>query len=304
MKIREIDASKATEFNLGIGNWEKLFMTAAALEVPTGVDLTNMVLVTIRGITKISVPLFQLIKFTNTFEGMPTYDVTTGATDTIEYGAYLYFGLPQLQLKSALDIAEDTDLTLTYRPGNVISGSLSFHKIEGEFLAEAYEPRIDKLEENDQGTRTFIIENKNPIYLLIIPRDPGDIITILKDGKLLENCAASELIRRTEIDNRIESNSIDYIMYNLARSGCLVDAASSQVTMIIEHAGAGTTSMYVYSVDVESNKIRTSVNKQIIKRSNKISTVRTRRPDVAEVLAEKEEVRQLVPRRRIPRATV
>lgn len=298
MKIKTINAALATEFNLGIGNWEKLFMVSEDLEVPTGVDLTNMLLITIRGITKISVPLLQLIKFTNILEGMPTYDVTTGATDTISYAAYLYFGLPAIQLKSALDIADDKDLTLTYRPGNIISGLLNFHKIEGEFLPEAYEPRIDKLEGSDAGTKNFNIENKNPLYILIIPRDPTDVITILKDGKLLENCPASELIRRTEIDNRIEAESIDYIMFNLCRSGNMVDAAASQVQVIIDHGGAGTTTLYVYSVDVESNKIRTSMNKQIIKRNSKISAIGLSRPEVAQVIREKEI--QMLPGQSIP----
>jgi len=288
MKIQEIDADKATEFNLGTGNWEKLFLSAAALEVPTGVDLTNMIMITIRGITKISIPLLQLIKFTNVFEGMPTYDVTTGATDTIKYAAYLYFGFPRLELKSSLDIADKRDLALTYRPGNVISGSLSLHKIENEFLPEAYEPRLDKLEAIDAGTKNFDIENKNPLYLLILPRDPTDVITILKDGKLLENCPADDLIRRTEIDNRIEAESIDYIVYELCRSGNMVDAAAEKVQVIVDHGGAGTTQIFVYSVDFESRKIRTSIAKQRIKRSGKITNIGTNRPEVARVIREKD----------------
>jgi len=299
MKIKTIDADKATEFNLGIGNWEKLFIVSEDLEVLTTEDLNNMILVTIRGITKMSVPLYQLVKLTNILEGMPTYDVATSSpNDTISYAAYLYFGFPKLQLKSALDIANSKDLTLTYRPGNVLAGSLTFHKIEGEFLPEAYEPRIDKLEDDGTGTKNFIIENKNPIYLLIIPRDPTDIITILKDGKLLENCPASDLIRRTEIDNRIEAASIDYIVYDLARSGNLVDAAATKVEVIVEHGDAGTTTLYILSVDVESSKIRTSMNKQIIKRNAKISDISTNRPEIAQVIREKEI--QIYPRESLP----
>lgn len=281
--IRDIDASLGIAVDLPIGRYERLFLHADALEVATGVDITARILITLNGETiHNNIPLIDYVDINNIFRGMPTWNIKVAGTDTTEVAVYAPFSFPKVP--NALDIDKDDIFTIYFDKGNLISGTLSVYGVFSKETPENYIPKLMKLTLTQDGSTVFPIKEPNPLWLLCEPRDVTDRVLVTKDDVLEENATADQLIRMTEMDNRIEAGTLTKFLVDLAPNKRISEVLSDNVELSIQHAASGTSSVTIFYCLFNPERMDISATKQAVETVNKIQEAVVRHPEQARTL--------------------
>lgn len=280
--IADVDAALGKAIPLSIGRYERLFLHADALEVATGVDITAKAVITLNGKTIHNLPLIDYVDINNIFRGMPTWDTTVGATDTTEIAIYTPFSFPKVP--NAIDVDKDDVFTFYFDKGNLISGMLSIFGVLSDETPENFIPRLYKLDLSQAGTAVFHIKEPNPLWLLCKPRDVTDKVLVTKNDVLEENAKADQLIRQTEMDNRIEAGTLDKFLVDLAPNKRISEVLSDNVELSIEHGADGNSSVTVFHCLFNPERMDISATKQGVEIANKIQEAIVRHPEQARTL--------------------
>lgn len=296
--IRDIDAALGIAVPIPIGRYERLFLHADALEVATGVDITAKAIITLNGETIHNLPLIDYVDINNIFRGMPTWNTTTGATDTCEVAIYTPFGFPKVP--NALDIDKDDLFTFYFDKGNLISGTLSMFGVVSKETPENFIPKLIKLDLTQEGTAVFHIKHPNPLWLLCEPRAVTDKVLVMKDDLLEENATADQLIRQTEMDNRIEADTLTKFLVDLAPNKRISEVLSDNVELSIEHAASGNSSVTCFHCLFDKERMELSATKQAVEVVDKVEKAMIRHPKLAGTIEAITGIRNLdVSRRRV-----
>jgi len=296
--IRDVDAALGIAVPLPIGRYERLFLHADALEVETGVDITASAIITLNGETVHRLPLIDYVDINNIFRGMPTWDTTVGATDTTEIAIYTPFGFPKVP--NALDIDKDDLFTFYFDKGNLISGTLSIFGVLAKETPENFIPKLIKLDLTQAGSAVFTIKHPNPLWLLCKPRDVTDKVLVLKDDILEENATADQLIRQTEMDHRIEADSLTKFLVDLAPNKKISEVLSDNVELTIEHAASGNSSVTCFHCLFDKERMEISATKQAVEIVDKVEKAMVRHPGMAGTFEAMTGIRNLDVSRRRP----
>lgn len=281
--IRDVDAALGIAVPLPVGRYGRLFLHADALEVATGVDITARILVTLNGKSVVdNIPLIDFVDINNIFRGMPTWAVTIGATDTTEIAVYVPFSFPKVP--NAIDVDKDDLFTFYFDKGNLISGTLSVYGVFEKETPENFIPKLLKLDLTQAGTAVFPIKEPNPLWLLCSPRAVTDKVLVLKDDVLEENASADQLIRQTEMDNRIEAGALTKFLVDLAPNQRISEVLTDNVELSIAHAVSGSSSVTVFHCLFNAERMEISASKQAIEVENKVLKVMQKKPDIARTL--------------------
>lgn len=281
--IRDIDAALGIAVPLPIGRYERLFFHAGALEVATGEAITAKILITLNGDTiHNNIPLIDYVDINNIFRGMPTWDVTTGATDTTEVAVYAPFSFPKVP--NALDVDKNDIFTIYFDKGNLISGTLSVYSVLSSETPENFIPKLIKLDLTQAGTAVFRIKEPNPLWLLCKPRAVTDKILVTKNDILEENASADQLIRQTEIDNRIEAGTLTKFLVDLAPNKRISEVLTDDVELSIEHGAEGSSSVTVFHCLFNAERMDISASKQAVEIVSKVEKAMLAHPDLARTI--------------------
>jgi hypothetical protein len=209
---------------------------------------------TIGGKVKQSLNAIDLVPQTDILLGSPTYITTPGAPDdTIEVAVAMPMwaqGLPNSMT------FHPENAFLNWSPGNCTGGTLSIYEMIDE-QAEDYTLHMIKLTGSSVGAGRVVIPIAMPNVagVFIVPRNTADKIEITKDDILENNSFGIQGLQATNIFNRLEPGTTNGTIYhNLCPSGELPELVSRKVEVTIEHAGAGTST--VWAACVEFNEAR------------------------------------------------
>lgn len=285
--IRDINASLGQAFNIPKGNYSYLYLESTCLELALNeVALSAGVAVVLRlnGRQIFSSDINILVDIDNILWGMPT--MACASIDTNDHACEIALVIPFEfpGIPNALDIDKRDNFWLEWREGNIIAGTLSVYGVESPFTPENYIPVFDKLSETGAGRQVFRISGQNNYIHFLQARDTGDMLSVRKDGEAVYHCYVVELLRFTEIMNRIEAGTLATALIHLAPSYTVTDVLSDNVEVEIHHAVAGTSTLYVYTLDFDVDRIDTSGDKQVLKSEGKVNVIASTKPEVRKIV--------------------
>jgi len=185
---------------------------------------------------------------TNIFKGKPTW--SKGANDSGPSGAgyascdiavIIPFSFPNIP--NALNIDEKTEFHLTWRPDKAYNGTLSIYAIQS-FNPESFIPFLLNVPETGDGRITMHSPMHNTYLAFVTPRNAADMVTVEKDKVAWLNAYASELLRFSEIEARIEAGALTRFLLDFADTGIITDVLSDNVQIHVDHGAAGTSTSY------------------------------------------------------------
>ena len=267
--MRDLNAGLDLSEDLNEGEWMGLYIESEDIEVPTGETPSLALDLFFQGNPIVTLELEAYNDINNALMGLPTWDITTGATDILDMAIVIPFSFEDAL--NALDVQGPNDmLKFAYRKGNTISGTLSIYGILGEDIPESFVPKIKKVGKTQDG-RTYIpIPDKNVLYLFVESRDPADLITVHKDGKVVNSDYGSEHTKLSQIVKKIETGTLDKSVFNLAPAKIIESALSDNVVVQVDHTADGTSTVYYIALDFQPRRREKSIIKHVTKLRSKV----------------------------------
>lgn len=223
---------------------------------------------------------------TNIFKGKPTF--AQGADDsyaagyaTCDIAVIIPFSFPNIP--NALVVDDDTEFNLTWRPNTAYAGTLSIYAIQS-FNPESFVPYLLKVPETGDGRITMHSPMHNTYLAFVTPRDAADMVTVEKDKVAWLNAYASELLRFSEIEAKLEAGALTRFLLDFADTGIITDVLSDNVQIHVEHGAAGTSYAYFYCLDFVSKRIVKDIGILGAERSVKVSKFTSARPELATII--------------------
>lgn len=292
--IQDISANLGKSVPLPAGNFTGIYLESENLEVLTGEVLQASMSIILNGETLQDTDILAFVDIDNLFWGKPTWTIETGSpNDTVKIGIFIPFEFPGIP--NALDIGKDDTFTLVYRNENVLAGDLSIYGVFSEVTSENFLPRLTKLQETGDGRIRIVIPDENTLYLLIEPRDSADKIVVYKDGEVVADAYGIELTKLSEIQHRIEADTLTKAFVDLAPSKIVSDVLSDSVEVVVEHGASGTSTIWAYNCIFQAKRMQTSGMRQLMKQEGKEQRIISRRPAMKVILRPPAPMR--VPRR-------
>lgn len=284
--IRDINAALGQSFQIPKGNYSYLFLESEELKIGDVAALTvaTSVILRLNGRQIFSSDILILEPIDNILWGMPT--VACAALESQVHGCEIALVIPFEfpGIPNALDIDKRDNFSFGWREGIITEGTLSVYGVESPYTPENYIPKLDKLEVTGTGRQVFTIAGENNYIHFLQARDTGDMLTVLKDGVNIYHCYVVEVLRFTEIMNRIEAGTLDTALLHLAPSYTVTDVLSDNVEVEIIHAAPGTSTLYVYTLDFDPDRIDTSADKQILKSEGKVNVIAAKKPEIRKIV--------------------
>jgi len=281
--VQDISAHLGKAVSLPAGNYAGIYIESENLEVLTGEVVESSISLILNGETLQNTDILVFKDWDNLFFGKPTWTIETGSpNDTVKVGVLIPFEFPGIP--NALDVGKEDTFTLVYRPENVLAGDFSIYGVFSAVTPENFLPRLTKLQETGAGRVRITIPDENALYLLIETRYSAYKIVVYKDGEVMVDSYGIELTKLSEIQHRIEADTLTKAFIDLAPSKIVSDVLSDSVEVVIEHGASGTSTLWVYNAIFKVKRMQISGMKQVIKQENKERKVIARRPAMKAIL--------------------
>lgn len=253
--MQDINASLDLSDNLKEGEWMGLYIESEDLTIPTTETPAMSMSIGYAGRKqRINLALEAYVDIVNSLMGAPTWDITTGTPDILKFAIVIPFCFENAPNAIHINGPED-GFGFTYRHNNANGGKIAIYGIPGEDIPENYLVNIGMSPRTGEGRVPITIPEKNVLYVFVAPRDPGDLINVYKDGKVINDAYGIQGTKLSQIVKKIETGTLEKAVFNLCPAKVTESLLSDNVSVVVDH-GSNTGTSKAYYIALEYNRRR------------------------------------------------